>query len=282
MRIECLDRAFAACFQMIAATLLFALYAVFAVPTAQARFLSPDTWDPIISEVDINRYSYSGNDPVNGSDPNGHDILSNLGYGGSFMQQFERVMKNDPAVRSAPENLAAIGEAAKDVVPGGEFVDAYRAGKEGRYLAVAGNGVLGAVDVGTTIATEGVATVAKPVVREAFSSFKALKKAWGPIIKDNNLHHIVEQCQGKCTRSGFPASLINSKGNVVEIPKAVNQALADIYASKQSFTGNKTLRDWLSGKSLKEQYEYGKKYLKQELEKYKKGKHEKYEKDSKD
>jgi RHS repeat-associated protein len=36
------------------------------------RFLSPDTWDPILAGVDINRYAYAANDPVNLSDPNGH------------------------------------------------------------------------------------------------------------------------------------------------------------------------------------------------------------------
>jgi RHS repeat-associated protein len=37
-----------------------------------ARFLSPDTWDPTLPGVDINRYAYAGNDPINKSDPNGH------------------------------------------------------------------------------------------------------------------------------------------------------------------------------------------------------------------
>ena len=36
------------------------------------RFVSPDTWDPTLPGVDINRYAYAGNDPVNGSDPSGH------------------------------------------------------------------------------------------------------------------------------------------------------------------------------------------------------------------
>ena len=40
------------------------------------RFLTPDTWDPIIAEVDINRYAYAANDPVNGSDANGHSFGS--------------------------------------------------------------------------------------------------------------------------------------------------------------------------------------------------------------
>ncbi len=40
--------------------------------TANARFLTPDTWDPILAGVDFNRYAYGGNDPVNNSDANGH------------------------------------------------------------------------------------------------------------------------------------------------------------------------------------------------------------------
>jgi RHS repeat-associated protein len=40
------------------------------------RFLSPDTWDPILAGVDFNRYAYAGNDPVNYSDPNGHSYGS--------------------------------------------------------------------------------------------------------------------------------------------------------------------------------------------------------------
>ena len=36
------------------------------------RFLTPDTWDPILAGVDFNRYAYAANDPVNMSDANGH------------------------------------------------------------------------------------------------------------------------------------------------------------------------------------------------------------------
>jgi len=40
------------------------------------RFLSPDTWDPNLAGVDINRYAYVNNDPVNQSDGNGHSYGS--------------------------------------------------------------------------------------------------------------------------------------------------------------------------------------------------------------
>src|SRR6185436_5622858 len=36
------------------------------------RFLSPDSWDPILKAVDINRYAYAGNDPINSNDATGH------------------------------------------------------------------------------------------------------------------------------------------------------------------------------------------------------------------
>ena len=40
------------------------------------RFLTPDTWDPILAGVDFNRYAYAANDPVNRSDPSGHIVES--------------------------------------------------------------------------------------------------------------------------------------------------------------------------------------------------------------
>ncbi len=39
---------------------------------ANARFISPDDMDPTLAGVGTNRYAYAGNDPVNKSDPNGH------------------------------------------------------------------------------------------------------------------------------------------------------------------------------------------------------------------
>lgn len=46
---------------------------------ASARFISPDTLDPTLPGVNTNRYAYSGNDPINKSDPNGHQMGHNGG-----------------------------------------------------------------------------------------------------------------------------------------------------------------------------------------------------------
>lgn len=50
---------------------------------ANARFISPDTWDPTMPGVGTNRYSYSENDPVNKSDPNGHSVSPDVSDYGS-------------------------------------------------------------------------------------------------------------------------------------------------------------------------------------------------------
>lgn len=42
---------------------------------AFGRFISPDDWDPTLQGVGTNRYAYAQNDPVNKSDPNGHQAV---------------------------------------------------------------------------------------------------------------------------------------------------------------------------------------------------------------
>jgi hypothetical protein len=54
--------------------LAIALVALSILQPAQARYLSPDSWDPFLPGVDINRYAYGQNDPINNSDPNGHYV----------------------------------------------------------------------------------------------------------------------------------------------------------------------------------------------------------------
>ena len=73
------DTYFKSFFRAFYIFLTFLLLAVSLANTANARFLSPDSWDPFLVGVDINRYSYSGNDPVNGTDPNGHAGIGDNG-----------------------------------------------------------------------------------------------------------------------------------------------------------------------------------------------------------
>lgn len=60
---------------------------------ANARFISPDTWDPTVQGVGTNRFAYAGNDPVNKSDPNGHI------FGDWFSDQAARDRDNTAAAQ---------------------------------------------------------------------------------------------------------------------------------------------------------------------------------------
>ena len=48
---------------------------------ANARFISPDDWDPTLPTVGTNRYAYSQNDPINKSDANGHQSADDIATG---------------------------------------------------------------------------------------------------------------------------------------------------------------------------------------------------------
>jgi hypothetical protein len=50
-----------------ALTLLLVLTIVFASVPSQARFISPDDFDPTLPGVGTNRYAYAQNDPINKS-----------------------------------------------------------------------------------------------------------------------------------------------------------------------------------------------------------------------
>lgn len=59
--------------------LVFSLLVVSFGTAATARFISPDTMDPTLPGVETNRYAYSGNDPINRSDRNGHQYVDPMG-----------------------------------------------------------------------------------------------------------------------------------------------------------------------------------------------------------
>ena len=103
---------------------------------------------------------------------------------------------------------------------------------------------------------------------QTFKTFNALKSALGPSGPGKVWHHIVEQCQGKCTRAAFPSEMIHNTKNVVAVPKEVNQALNKFYSGTQPYTDGKTVRDWLNTMTFKEQMKFGKEQLERALKEY--------------
>ncbi len=191
------------------------------------RYVSPDTMDPTIPGVGTNRYSYSGNDPINKSDPNGHQYVDPMGgyypgpdcncpgYPGYTYDPLE-----NPGT-TAMMMAAPVGAA---IAPGAALA------LGARYPGIAGFITeLFASEVGVTAPTASAAVIGAGAIK-SYGSFRALKADLGSPGRGNVWHHIVEQCQGNCTRSSFPSKMINNTRNVVSVPKEVNQRLADLYA----------------------------------------------------
>lgn len=90
---------------------------------------------------------------------------------------------------------------------------------------------------------------------EYFASFEDLEKAWGSAGDGLVWHHIVEQRPINVQR--FRPESIHNTGNVVAVPREVNQAIADYYSSKRRFTNGQKVRDWLVSQSFTEQLDFG-------------------------
>ena len=100
-----------------------------------------------------------------------------------------------------------------------------------------------------------------------FASYKKLTDAENGIGKadiNEDWHHIVEQEQGKDKGGRFDSKQINNSRNIVSVQGGTNSIhtlITYYYGSKQSFTGGKTVSEWLKTKSFDEQWEFGVNYL---------------------
>jgi hypothetical protein len=87
---------------------------------ANARFISPDDWDPTQEGVGTNRYAYSANDPVNKSDPNGHFWFVPVLIAAGFSLMSGSNPANAPAKRSQEQTMTA-AETGTNMVAGAAF-----------------------------------------------------------------------------------------------------------------------------------------------------------------
>jgi hypothetical protein len=80
-----------------------------------------------------------------------------------------------------------------------------------------------------------------PTSEEKDSGISAEKNSKYNLTKD-----IIEQSKDP----QFGAEAIHNSLNVVEVPKSINQWLADYYSSKQSYTEGLVVREWLKQKLI--------------------------------
>jgi RHS repeat-associated protein len=68
-------------------------------------------------------------------------------------------------------------------------------------------------------------------------------------------HHIVERCQIR--KSGFAQVDIQGNSNLISLPYDLHRKISGYYSSKQGYSGNMIVRDWLAGQSYEFQYNFG-------------------------
>lgn len=92
-------------------------------------------------------------------------------------------------------------------------------------------------------------------VYRAWESHRGLTKALGSAGKGKQWHHIVEQTPGNVARFG-PEAIHNTE-NVIPLNEGTHRAISSYYSSTRSFTGGRTIREWLSTQSYEAQRAFG-------------------------
>ena len=156
---------------------------------ANARFISPDDWDPTLPGVGTNRYAYSQNDPVNKSDPNGHSFWSSVAsvlssIASSFVSNMSpQSIASDYMKKDAYNTLSAAKTVVTTVVKRADNELGTKKMREGaekkkplEFLAgtaiflsnfIGGPGKKAEVEAGTALARE-LGKAGEKIVREAY------------------------------------------------------------------------------------------------------------------
>jgi RHS repeat-associated protein len=111
-----------------------------------SRFLSPDTFDPTLPGVGTNRYAYAGNDPVNRSDPGGHDAYSEIFSFGGRMTPGQWGQVGIDLGNAAIDGAKTVGSAAVGQTSVGTAIDAYGAYQSGQTGLAIGLGAMAAAE----------------------------------------------------------------------------------------------------------------------------------------
>jgi hypothetical protein len=220
-------------------------------------------------------YAYTGDDPVNGVDPTGLFCLGLCSFANAAKDVSNDVddvghfLKDPNRWRAEADYLAAVGNGIVSTFTLGHVhISAPYCGYGlasdlgnviGTALSLVVGGDLGGVaDVlkGTETVEEAEATAeAAETEVSGYSSFRAAKADLGSPGTGKVFDHVVEQSQ--IGRSGFAPEDIHNPFNLDPVDAQINQLKANYYSSKTLFSGGATVRDWLTGQSFADQYDFG-------------------------
>ncbi len=225
----------------------------------QADSVMPRPGDPQA----YNRYAYGFNNPVKNTDPNGHCPPDELECSAEPGARPTPAPGEPFDVSPVPPVRPALNCGDVSPVCGAiEILKSPDADWQQRAQAISELGAAGPVFFfGGWIRISQIPLVNRiPGAVQGFGSFDAFKKVFGAAEKGNEWHHIVEQNANNIKRFG-PEALHNPQ-NIIEVPGPIHDMITGFYNSKRAFTGELTVREWLSPKSIQEQYEFGIQQLK--------------------
>jgi RHS repeat-associated protein len=190
----------------------------------QARFISPDTWDPMQEGVGFNRYAYAGGDPINGKDPSGHIIetfwdVANVGFGAYSLGSNLWHGNWGAAALDAGGLAVDLGSVLLPGVPGG---------------AASGIKALREVDE----VADAVATLGRPALalKSGKQAIGGLEERFGPEIAAH-----ITNAVDNATESVDQMGKVSAKTRGTKIHAAVSEQLSKLkhpsISSEQSFLG---------------------------------------------
>ncbi len=239
------------------------------------RYYDPSTGqflsvDPLVDETD-QPYAYTGGDPVNGTDPSG-DIFSPTAPGGNCLNV--GVQGTTGCTTIAELNSLLPSECSR--LAGSNFLHGVSCGTPNpcgeslfcsltalAEVELAGSGApeldgIGTLFDGLTTACTGSSVAAEDGASAdlpGYNSFSAAKADLGSPGPGNVFDHVVEQSQ--IGRSDFAPEDIHNPFNLDPVDAQINHLKANYYSSIRPFTGGQTVRDWLTGQSFADQYNFG-------------------------
>jgi len=159
---------------------------------------------------------------------------------------YKRLHKNDKAEEEI--YVGALLFAAPELAMIGEFGSVSLIAEEIELLEA------GQIAIKTVVEVEEAAVA----ISKGFKSFSAFKRVFGSAGAGQAWHHVVEQTPGNLSRFGGEA--IHNTSNLMKLEHgagSIHSKISGYYSSKQLFSGEQTVRQWLSTQSFQEQYNFG-------------------------